>query len=321
MPSESVRRTRPLGGAGGYGADGRGADGRFTPSRTRRMLAELCAAAGLDDTGAEAVKLTVNAVYRLPHEGLLVRIAISSAMRHRIAKVVRVARWFEQTGLPAVRLAPGVPAPLHAGDAVATVWTDEGEHEPAPTVAELAGLLRQLHALAPLDPPLPAWSPLDDVRRRLSDAESLDPADLEFLRDTALAVAADLDRVQYTLPTAVVHGDAHLGNVVRTAAGGVVLCDFDATSVGPVEWDLVPVAVGRIRFGHPPQWQEGFAAAYGFDVGRSPAFPVLRAVRELKLVTSVVPVLASNPAAAAQFRVRLASLRTADTATAWTRYR
>jgi aminoglycoside phosphotransferase len=296
--------------------------GRFTAAQTRRRLAELCAEAGLDDTGAVAVKLTVNAVYRLPCEGVVVRIASSAAMTHRIAKVVRIARWFETHDLPAVRLAPDVPAPLRAGTAVATVWLDEGEHDPSPTVADLAGLLRQLHRLPPpTESPLPAWAPFDDVRRRLSDAEAIDPADLAFLRELAASVEADLDQVRFALPPVVVHGDAHLGNVVRTADGRVVLCDFDATCFGPAEWDLVPVAVGRIRFGHPPQWHDDLAAAYGFDVTDSPAFGVLRAVRELKLVTSVVPVLGSNPAAAAQFRVRLGSLRSGDPSVVWSRYR
>nr|MDT0665161.1 aminoglycoside phosphotransferase family protein [Micromonospora sp. DSM 115978] len=197
----------------------------------------------------------------------------------------------------------------------------EGEHDPPSTAVDLARLLRRLHALSPAPAFLPAWAPLDDVRRRLSDAESIEPADLDFLRDTAAGVEADLARVSYELPPAVIHGDAHLGNVVRTTDGGSVLCDFDATCVGPAEWDLVPVAVGRSRFAHPPQWHDALAAGYGFDVTRSPAFPVLRAVRELKLVTSVVPVLASNPAAAAQFRVRLGSLRTGDASVIWSRYR
>lgn len=296
--------------------------GRFTAADSRRALARVCARCGLDDTGAEPVKLTVNAVYRLPGEGAIVRIATSPAMTHRVAKVVQVARWLAAAGLPAVRLFPGVPAPVEVDDVQATVWVDVGpERGPAPNGADLAAVLRRLHALAPPDPPLPAWNPLDDVRRRMSDAEGLADADRAVLDRLTDWVTAALPHVRYALPHTVVHGDAHLGNLIRGRDGTVVVCDFDAVSLGPAEWDLMPVAVGRERFGYPPGRHAELTAAYGFDVTRWDGYPVLRAVRELKLVTSAVPILASSPTVAAQFRLRLDSLRDNDRTARWSRYR
>ncbi|OHV40047.1 aminoglycoside phosphotransferase [Pseudofrankia sp. EUN1h] len=281
----------------------------------------MCAMTGLDATGAVALKLTVNSVYRLPRAGAVVRIATSAAMTHRIPKVIQVARWLEDEGVPAVRLLPGVPAPVAAAGALATAWVDAGPGTPpAPTAGELGGALRRLHALAPPMPALPRWDPFDDVRRRMSDAEALPAADREFLDELAGRVAAGLRTVRYQLPTTVIHGDAHLGNLVRRPDGQVVLCDFDSVSIGPAEWDLVPVAVGTARFGYPSSWHAQLAAAYGADVTRWDGWPVLRAVRELKLVTSVLPILASNPTAAAQFRVRLNSLRTGDETVRWRPY-
>jgi len=99
------------------------------------------------------------------------------------------------------------------------------------------------------------------------------------------------------------------------------MCDFDATCLGPAEWDLVPAAVGHLRFGDDPLIHRRLAAAYGFAVTGWDGFPVLRLVRELKLVTSVVPVLASSASVAAQFRVRIDGLRTGDTGGRWSRYR
>jgi len=248
-------------------------------------------------------------------------------MAFRVPKVVQVARWLATQDVPAVRLFPGVPAPVRAAGALATIWCDASpggrppSAAPPPSSADLGRMLRRLHSLVPPLPALPRWDPLDDVRRRMSDAEALPPADRVFLANLTERVAADLRTVDYQLPPTVIHGDAHLGNLIRTPSGEVVVCDFDAVSIGPPEWDLTPVAVGTARFGYPSWWQPLLAASYGFDVTRWDGFPVLRAVRELKLVTSVLPILASNPTAAAQFRVRLDSLRSGDTTVRWSPYR
>ena len=47
----------------------------------------------------------------------------------------------------------------------------------------------------------------------------------------------------------------------------------------------------------------------------------LRRVRELKLASSVLPILRSNPDVREEFSRRLRSLRSGDTATRWTPYR
>ena len=312
---------------------------RFNAAATRRALREICARAGLDDSGAILVKRTVNAVYRLPRAGAVVRITGSAAMAHRAPKVVRVARWLADRDVPAVRLMPGVRAPVEAGGHIATVWVDATPRGrpvpgPAPDAADLAGLLRTLHGLGfglgfglgsppsppSPPPPLPRWDPLDDVRRRLSDAEILPLAGRRFLERRAERIGTALRSVHYALPTTVIHGDAHLGNLIRASDHRVLLCDFDATCLGPAEWDLVPVAVGRLRFGHDPRVHHALCAEYGFDVTAWDGFAVLRAVRELKLVTSVLPVLASSASVAAQFRTRLDSLRRGDDTARWTLY-
>ena len=243
-------------------------------------------------------------------------------MAHRLPKVVRVARWLAAEQVPAVRLLPAVPAPVTVGGARATIWVDAGPGGPRPPDgADLGQALRRLHALRP--PPgldLPRWDPMDDVRRRLSDAEALAPADRAFLEARTDEVTAALRTVRYRLPTTVIHGDAHLNNLITTLDGQVLLCDFDSVSLGPAEWDLIPVAVGRLRFGHPPDRHAQLAAGYGVDITTWEGFPVLRAVRELKLVTSVLPILASNPTAAAQFRVRFDSLRAGDSTARWSPY-
>ena len=311
----------PSGTAPGSRAGPGGDTGRFTADAARRALAEICAALGLDDRDAQPLKLTLNLVFRLPREGAVVRIATSAAMTHRIRKVVRVARWLARHDFPAVRLFPDLPAPVTAAGYTATVWVDARGGTRDPTTGDLAAILRRLHRLPGPEPPLPAWDPLDDVRRRLAAAQMLAADERAFLEDLTARVEAGLRSVRYVLPRTVIHGDAHLGNLISTADGQVVICDFDATCLGPAEWDLVPVAVGTIRFGRPQHLHTELARDYGFDVTAWDGFPVLRAVRELKLVTSVVPILAGNPSAAAQFRVRLNTLRSGRQDIPWSPYR
>jgi aminoglycoside phosphotransferase (APT) family kinase protein len=166
---------------------------------------------------------------------------------------------------------------------------------------------------------LPKWEPLDDVRRRLGDAEELDPADRLFLEDRCAELSERLTTLDFPLPACVVHGDAHLGNLVM-GPNGPVLCDFDSTCVGPPEWDLTPVPVGLHRFGGSRRAARAFARRYGFDVTRWSGLAVLREVRELKLATSVLPILRSNPHVVPELRRRLASVRTGDTSAGWSRY-
>jgi aminoglycoside phosphotransferase (APT) family kinase protein len=162
--------------------------------------------------------------------------------------------------------------------------------------------------------------PLDDVRRRLADAEELDPDDRIFLEQRCDDLEDRLASLRFALPESVVHGDAHLGNLIPSPHGPVI-CDFDSTCIGPREWDLTPIPVGILRFGTPRRWQRQLAKGYGFDVTRWDGFEVLREVRELKLTTSVLPILRSNPDVRTQFSRRLRSFRRGDAATGWAPYR
>jgi hypothetical protein len=147
----------------------------------------------------------------------------------------------------------------------------------------------------------------------------LDGADLAFLLNRCNEVSERLKAVEFASPPVLLHGDAHLGNVIP-ALSGPVLCDFDSSSVGPPEWDLTPLAVGVVRFGEPAGRYREFVRTYGMDVTRSPAFPVLREVRELKLITSVLPILSSRPEVRQELFRRLADVRKGDTSARWARY-
>ncbi len=268
------------------------------------FLASACAQVGLDPTGARLIKFTNNAVYRLATQPFVVRIAGSAVARGRVDKVITVARWLAAGDAPAIRLVETLPQPIAVGGELATVWhAVEAVREPTGT--DLARILAAVHALAPIA--LPPWQPLTPIRARIAHAG---PDDAAFLSARADAVERQLATVVYHRPRGPIHGDAFLGNVIA-GTGGAVICDFDSSCDGPREWDLIPMAVGRLRFGRAV---DPLADATGVDITAWGGFAVLRELRELQLVTSVIPVLATNPALRPQWEHRMHTLRSGDPA-------
>ncbi|WP_030916564.1 phosphotransferase enzyme family protein [Streptosporangium amethystogenes] len=294
--------------------------GGLTRDRLHSLLASVCDRAGLASGDAELIKFTNNAVFRLRRAPVVVRVAGSSAARSRVPTVVRVARWLADHDFPAVRLLPGCEQPLQVEGHLVTLWKHTPEVGPRPGGGELATLLRRLHRLP--DPPvdLPEWAPMTEVRQRLAEPEDLSAGDHAFLLDECDEVEERLAALDYALPAGVIHGDVFMGNVIA-GPKGPVLCDFDSTGIGPREWDLAPVAVGRLRMDYPADEHTSLAEGYGFDVTRWRGFPVLRRLRELKLVTSVLPVLRSNPGIRSQWEHRMRSFKARDQTVRWQPYR
>jgi aminoglycoside phosphotransferase len=286
------------------------------------VLAEVCAEVGFDHRGATLLRYVRNAVFRLTAHPVVVRIALSPIMRERAPKVVAVARWLAAHGMPAVRLLDGFEQPVLVGGHVATFWHDVPELGPPPAGGDLARLLRRLHDLPPPAHPLPAWDPLTTVRAALNaaTAEAIPLADRDFLHHRCDDVESLLAGLRYELPLGPIHGDAWLGNLLA-GPHGPVLCDFDSAGFGPREWDLTPMAVGRLRLGFAPKVYRDFVAGYGFDVMRWPGFDILRQVRELKRVTGALAILDGNPVARAEFTHRMRSLRTGQRDAKWQPYR
>jgi hypothetical protein len=291
------------------------------------VTAAACRSAGLRRAGARMLKFTNNAVVALPAAGAVLRIAGSAGVRSRVPAVVAVARWLEDLRLPAVRLLPGLPQPLEVEGHLVTVWRAvepaSGASGPAAAIEDLARILRELHAVEAAPPSaVGPWDLTGVLRSRLAEAPGLSVGDAEFLARELAAVEAGLAAladVEPLLPSGVLHGDAFLGNLVPSPAGGQ-LCDFDGVAEGPREWDLVPVAVGALRFDYGDDLHRRFVHAYGVDVTAWPGFPVLRRLRELQLVTSVLPALEANPALRPQWRLRLDSLRHGDDGVRWSPY-
>ncbi|WP_286047714.1 aminoglycoside phosphotransferase family protein [Verrucosispora sp. FIM060022] len=279
----------------------------------RQIAAEL--AVPSDD--ARLLQLTNNAVFALPKAKLVIRIARTHRLHDRVAKVTDLARWFAAIDAPTIRLAPAVQGPVALGNLLASVWTYVPNTPPAPTVDDLGQVLREFHSLPASPVDLPGWDPIGDARRRLADAEGLRRNEHDFLSRWCDRLEPQVTAlIQRTTPR-LVHGDAHVGNLLRAPSARVVLCDFDATCLGPWQVDLAAVAVGEARFGGVGNHAR-LAAAYGFDVTTDPGWPLLREARELKMIAAAVPLLASSSAVATEFRCRIRSVQSNDHAARWT---
>ncbi|GAB1640598.1 phosphotransferase enzyme family protein [Krasilnikovia sp. MM14-A1259] len=296
------------------------AAGRMAPGRLHAVLRTLQSVVGVDAAGAEMIKFTNNAVFRLPACGVVARIAGSRTMAQRAGKVVRVARWLENNDVAAVRLLQGVRQPVIADGLTVTLWQEVIADGPAPTGADLARILSRMHALSPPDGSLPDWDPITEIRQRLEEPEGVPQTDITFLRDQCDRIEVELANLSFDLPRGPIHGDAFMGNLIAGRAGPVI-CDFDSTCIGPREWDLAPLAVGKLRFDYPDDAYGELAHHYGFDVLGCRGFPTLRRIRELKLVTSVIPVLGSSPAIRPQWEYRLRTYRAGDQGARWSTYR
>ncbi|QOC89658.1 aminoglycoside phosphotransferase family protein [Micromonospora craniellae] len=291
--------------------------GRFGEAAMRQVARQVLDRLGIGGANAFLLRLTNNAVFAVPEAGIVIRITRSYRLRQRVAKVAALGRWFAQINAPTIRLAPGYEEPIDVNGLQATIWTYLPPQVPKPDVTDLGNTLRSFHRLGPPDLPLPVWDPIGDARARLADAEALRDTDRRFLLDWCDHLEPQIVVLNEQAPPGLVHGDAHAGNLLRHHDGRVVLCDFDATCLGPWQVDLVAVPVGQVRF-HRPGAHARLAAAYRYDVTTDPTWPILREARELKMVAAAVPLLASGPAVAHEFSVRLRSIQQRDDTARWT---
>ncbi|HSL56820.1 MAG TPA: phosphotransferase, partial [Acidimicrobiales bacterium] len=196
-------------------------------------------------------------------------------------------------GLPVV--APLVAAPIVVGTAAVSLWALLDVRPGPVTSAELGALARRLHEgtrhLAD-DPGVPALDPHEAAA-----------AQLERARSVGATAVADLDRLSGALAhlrsewpaavagvgggVAVVHGDLHVDNAVRTPSGPV-LVDLELAGVGPPAYDVAPAVIAVRRYGAPPADLRAFLDALGDDPTDRPGFEVLVRTAELWLTAWAV---------------------------------
>lgn len=294
----------PLSGAGRvYGG--------FTSSRAQKVMVEACAVAGLDSEGARLIRLGENALFRLDHQPVIVRIARSEEYLESARREVAVSTWLEGEGFPAARVLADAPQAVLVSGHPVTFWHLISEGGRKATYGELGSVLRELHALSvPEALSLPKFEPMGRSVLRIERAVGIPELDREFLRERHRQLEREAERLSFASAVGPVHGDAHVQNLMVDKSGGVVLIDFEVFCRDHPEWDLMVTATEHDSLGWqtPDQYAE-FVGAYGRDLRDWSGFPTLRAIQEFKMTTWLMQNVGESDEVAREYARRIASLR------------
>ncbi|WP_225991233.1 phosphotransferase family protein [Actinomadura montaniterrae] len=290
----------------------------FTPENTAMTLTRACQAVGLPPEGAHLMRLGSNAVYRV-NGSVIARISHRGTDTQESERAIAVARWLESADYPAVR-AIDVKQPVIVDGRPVTFWlaVTDGPDDWA-TTDEIAGVIRKLHSLdAPPDLNLPPLEPFAKASERIKRSAALKSESREFLLQRLGELKDEWLKLNFELPTGVIHGDASVGNVLRDRNGIPTLMDLDSFATGPREWDLVLTALYYQHFGwHTRSEYEAFANTYGFDVMTWSGYPVMRDIREFLMVTWLAQKADENEETATEAAKRIETLRTGGSRRDW----
>ncbi|MFJ9777188.1 phosphotransferase family protein [Kitasatospora sp. NPDC101157] len=281
------------------------------------LLDRACRTAGLSPEGAILLRGHTNAVYHLPGESVVVKIARRGTPAESVRRTVALVEWLTAEGFPTVGLHP-VCQPVEVDSHLATIWT----HLPQPShpvaAEQLAGPLKALHQLT--DPPM-ALPPVDMVtaiRRSLAVASVLTANELSYLQRRLDQLETDLAGVTYLLQPSVIQGDPQHRNALHTSDGQAVLCDWDTAAFGQPEWDLATIEIHCRRFGYSPSHYSAFAHQYGLDITTWDGYPVLARLRELRMITTNAKRAAPGSTTITEVRHRIAGILSNDPHQLWT---
>lgn len=289
----------------------------FTTADASATLTAACAQIGISIADATLMRLGENALFRLPHDKIVVRIARNADILPDATKEVAVASWLHTIGIPAAQ-PTAHPQPIMIHDHPVTFWHLIDDSGTRPTTADLAAILRDLHhAPVPPDLPLPQFSIFDRVSDRIAIAPTLTDSERDFLDTRLTDLQREYSKITFALPPAAVHGDAHQANLIQQPDGKILLIDFERFAFGPPESDLAVTATEYLIGWHTDADYAAFCETYGFDVMTWDGFPVIKAINELKMTTWLMQNVSESQQIADEFRTRLASLQDDDAPRNW----
>ncbi|NNH73702.1 phosphotransferase [Nocardia uniformis] len=273
----------------------------FTPGFTARIVEVACVRAGLDPTGYTLIRHHTNAVYRLAHEPVVVKINRPGSTAP--ARVVPLLGWLERHGIAAAPLRPVPGQPMVISGCPVTFWEYLPQDREVTTV-DLAEPLAKLHAVREFTLRLPVHDPMDGVERSIDMSSILDDTQRAALYSWCERAKIELSDISYDHAPAVIHGDAQHRNALwHNIAGRAVLSDWDNCAFGQPEWDAITVEVHARRFGYPQYDYDRFCGALGWDVRDWNGYNTFRMIRELRMITTNARKSApASPAAAEVLR-------------------
>ncbi|WP_233160059.1 aminoglycoside phosphotransferase family protein [Actinophytocola xanthii] len=256
------------------------------------------------------MRLGENALFHLPAEQLVVRIARNMDFWADAEKEVSVSRWLNGLGFLAAET-HDVPQPIRVDNHPVTFWRFiEGRTGDRRDIGTLGSVLRRLHELPrPDEFALPVEDILSRVQPRIESAAVPD-SDRSFLLRRFHELDEDVAALRFPLAPAPTHGDAHNENLMFRD-GQPILIDFERFSWGQPEWDLAMTATEYLT----AKWwsrdeYDQFCESYGYDITTwTDGFATLRAVHELKMTTWLMQNVSESEEIAEEYGVRMRTLR------------
>ncbi|MCN9239470.1 aminoglycoside phosphotransferase family protein [Streptomyces sp. RY43-2] len=290
----------------------------FTSAGAARVMAAACRAAGLDDRGAELIRLGENALFRLASVPVVVRVGRGEEWLSIARTEVAVSRWLADEGFPAARVIDDLEQPFLTDGHPVTFWHLIVEGGRKATYGELGGVLRDLRSLTiPDGLVLPSFEPFGKQQLRL-DRAVIPGDDKVFLRKRWRELQDRYAELRFESPKGPVHGDAHVQNLMVDDQGRVKLIDFECFSYDHPEWDLMVTAVEHHSLGWQTDEQYAdFVAAYGRDLYDWPGYETLRGIQEFGMTTWLMQNVREDEGTAAEYRRRIAGLRNDDAPRDW----
>lgn len=281
----------------------------FSPETSQRILAKACKAIGVNPDSARLLRLGENAIYHINDLNLVFRIARGPDVLDDARKEVAVSRWLYSVGLLAAHVAD-YKQPIVVDGYPVTFWEFIASSGGEATIADLAAMLKNLHSLSlPSYLNLPAMDVFGRVDARIDQASDVPKTDRDFLRGRTGELRAAYRELTFPLQPCVVHGDAHVGNLIRACDGSVHLIDFERFAFGQPEIDLATTAVEHRIGWYTDAEYTSFVDTYGFDVTSWHGFSVLQDISELKMTTWIMQNVSHGPEVASEVRTRLDALR------------
>ena len=255
----------------------------FTPDRTRELLADVCERIGLDPSGAILLRHQTNAVYQLSTAPVVVKIARPDYSVKQVQQTVALTRWLTRMGTPTLPLLD-CDQPVIVSCSAATLWPYLTQTRSIET-DDIAGPLKALHALPSSPVFLPPIDPVAAICYSLKTQRILTPGEHDVLAARCDRLAEQLNAVRFESTPRIIHGDPQHGNTLWDR-DHAVLCDWDSAAIGNPEWDLITIEVHSRRFDHSEDSYRRFCEIYGRDIREWSGYPVLRDLRELRMIST-----------------------------------
>jgi Phosphotransferase enzyme family len=245
---------------------------RAVELRALRAARAVAGVYGLPCGDAAVLAGGSNVLVHLKPTPAVARVMTATAVLHEdveswLARELAVGAFLARRGLAVspTRLLP--PEPHQRDGLWMTVW-DYVPHDGAgslPRASELGDSLRRLHAALAgfaghLEPLLSTREGIERLLDELRPAPGLSSTDIESLRAGLYELTPRV--FDSSQPAQALHGDAGLGNLLRTDAG-LVWNDLEDVCTGPVAWDVAGVVVGARARGASDAYVEEVLDAYG----------------------------------------------------------